>query len=341
VADASIVEQDGWFYLFGTTDGMGQGLATSDPPVVWKSRDFLNWRFASSIFPENFDAKYWAPIAPVLKDNRYDLFPTLDHHITATVSDRLEGPYKTLDGRDITKESGWKQMEINKGHPIDAELLRADDGAWYMVWSQRYIGKMNADFSGFDGEPVLIKTKREGYSEGPQLFKRKGIYYYLYTLGGSENYQYAYMMSTQGVLGPWTAPEQGIIATTDHQQGIFGPGHGSFFNPKGTDDWYFVHLEYGRGGTNRQTLSAKVSFNKDGTIRPIALSSKGVGAIRKDPNYSKPNLALKAKATASSTMTEQRISVTYDPLLNRIETFAPGNAIDASNGSRWMADEND
>ena len=324
VADPGIAEFDGTFYLYGTTDGMGQGLATAGMPVVWTSKDFLHWSFEGSIFPDNFAAKYWAPSIPIKKDGRYYLFPTLDNHITAVVAPSPKGPFKTLDGKDLTTTSGWKQMDIKIGHPIDAELLLDDDGSYYMVWSQRYMAKMNRDFSAFDGEPVPVHTKRGGYSEGPQLIKRNGIYYYLYTLGGSESYQYAYMMSRDSVMGPWTAPENDIISTTDRTVGIFGPGHGSFFNPAGTDDWYFVYLEYGRSGTNRQTLSAKVHFNPDGTIQPIKLTLNGVGAIRKDPQYSKPNLALNAKAAASSVLPDQRIAPIKDPMLNRIETFAAG-----------------
>jgi hypothetical protein len=341
LADASIVEENGTFYCYATTDGMGQGLATSGLPVVWKSKDFLNWHFAGSIFPPGFDAKYWAPSAPVKKDGRYYLFPTLDNRITAVVSDSLEGPFRAPDGKEIRTGSGWKQFPVNVGHPIDAEIFRDDDGQSYMVWSQRFIAKMNRDFTGFDGAPVEIKTKRGGYSEGPALFKRDGIYYYLYTLGGSEAYQYAYMMSRKSPLGPWESPEQDIIATTDHQQGIFGPGHGCFFHPEGSSRWFFVYLEYGRSSTNRQIMAAEMHFNPDGTIQPIQLALKGVGAIRPDPAYASPNLALGATATASSTRPELRIPPSADPTLNRIENFAPANALDGSNGSRWMAAETD
>lgn len=341
IADPSVAEFNGTFYLYATTDGAGRGLATSGLPVVWKSKDFLNWSFSGSIFPDNFDAKYWAPSKPVLKDGRYYLFPTLDNRITAVVADSPEGPFRTLDGKDINKTSGWKQFPINVGHPIDAEILRDDDGSYYMTWSQRYIAKLKPDFSGFDGEPVLIRTKRGGYSEGPCLFKRNGIYYYLYTLGGNENYQYAYMMSHTSVLGPWEAPEQDIIATTDRQQGIFGPGHGCFFNPKGSPQWYFVYLEYGRSGTTRQVMADKMNFNADRTIQPIHLTLQGVGALRPDPAYATPNLALGKSATASSTLPDFRVPPISDPRLNRIETYAPANALDGSNGSRWMAAAND
>lgn len=145
------------------------------------------------------------------------------------------------------------------------------------------------------------------------------------------------MMNRTSLLDPWESPEHDIIATTDQKQGIFGPGHGCFFNPNNSSRWFFVYLEYGRCSTNRQIMATEMFFNSDGTIQPIQLSLHGVGAIRRDPAYDKPNLASKANVTASSTQPDLRIPATANPGLNRIETFTPGNAIDGSNGSRWMA----
>jgi hypothetical protein len=339
-ADPSILEVDGTFYLYATTDGMGRGLDTSGLPVVWKSKDFKNWSFTGSIFADNFDAKYWAPSVPVRKDGKFYLFATLNHRITALVADRPEGPFRTLDGKDITPTSGWKHFPINVGHPIDAEVFRDDDGSYYMVWSQRFIAKMNADFTAFEGDPVEIRTHRGGYSEGPFLFKRNDIYYYLYTLGGSEGYQYAYMMSRTSPLGPWEAPPRDdIISRTNHDLGIFGPGHGCVFKPSDSNQWYFVYLEYGRSSTNRQVLADKLNFNADGTIQPVKLTNEGVGALRTDPDYAKPNLALGKSATTSSTRSDLVIPPTNDPRLHRIESFAAANALDDNNSSRWMASD--
>ena len=61
VADPSIVDIDGTFYCYATTDGWGQGLDTSGTPVVWTSKDFLNWSFEGSSFPSDFNLKYWGP----------------------------------------------------------------------------------------------------------------------------------------------------------------------------------------------------------------------------------------------------------------------------------------
>lgn len=337
LADPNIVEFDGTFYCYATTDGMGQGLSTSGLPVVWKSKDFVNWSFEGSLFSSAYDAKYWAPSLPVKSAGRYYLFPTLDNVITAVVSDSPEGPFLTLDGKEINKRSGWKPFPLGTGHPIDAEIFRDDDGQSYMLLSRRRIAKLKPDFSGLASPVTEIKTKRDGYSEGPAIFKRNGIYYYLYTLGGSESYQYAYMMSRTSVMGPWESPARDIISTTDKAQGIYGPGHGCFFNPEGSSRWFFVYLEYGRSSTNRQILAAEMHFNADGTIQPIQLSAQGVGALRPDPAYTRPNLAVGALATASSTQPDRRIPPSADPTLNRIETFSPANAADDSNGSRWMA----
>ena len=341
IADPSIVEIDGTFYCYATTDGAGAGLATAGLPVVWKSRDFLHWSFVGSLFSDNFEAKYWAPSSAIRRNGRYYFFPTLDEKITVLVGDSPEGPFRTLDGKNINKTSGWQPFSIKVAKPIDAEIFIDDDNAAYMVWAQRGIGKLKPDFSDFEGEQTIVRTRRGGYSEGPYLFKRKGIYYYLYTLEGHENYKYAYMMSRTSPLGPWEAPEQDIIASTDHQQGIYGPGHGSFFNPKGSEQWYFAYLEYGRSGTNRQVWVDKMNFNADGTIQPIQLTLQGVGALRPNGETAEVNLAIGKSATASSILPDYKVPVIADKRINRTETYTPINALDASNGTRWLARADD
>jgi beta-xylosidase len=340
VADPSIVDLDGTFYCYATTDGAGAGLATSGTPVVWKSRDFLNWSFCGSSFSTNFNAKYWAPSSLIRRDGRCYSYPTLDGKITAVVADSPEGPFRTVDGKDINPQSGWQPFPLVQKSSIDAEVFVDDDGQAYMVWSRRRMVKLKADLVTPDGPEIAIPTKRPGYSEGPFLFKRNGIYYYLYTLGGNEGYQYAYMMSRTSPLGPWEAPTHDIIATTDHSEQVFGPGHGCFFHPHGSGQWYFVYLEYGRGGTTRQIYADELNFNADGTLQPVKLTKQGVGALR-PPADSSPNLALGQTATASSTQPDFKVMPRADKTLDRTETYAPANAIDGSNGSRWLAAADD
>ena len=340
VADPSIAEFDGTFYLFSTTDGAGAGLSSAGMPVAWKSRDFVNWSFEGSIFPAGFDAKFWAPSEPVRKAGVYHLFPTLDNRITRVVSQSPLGPYVQPDGRPVTRAAGWKPWELPVGNPIDAQTFVDDDGSVYMVWSQRGIAKLTPDLSAIEGNAITIKTKRGGYSEGPFLFKRKGIYYYLYTLDGHENYRYAYMMSRTSPMGPWEAPEKDLIGLSDRAAGVHGPGHGCFFSPAGTDDWYFVYLEYGRGGTNRQIYADRMVFNADGTIQPVKVTMQGVGPLR-GAQGGAVNLAASAVVSASSVRPPLRIEPRAYRELDRTETFDPALAVDGSNGSRWMPADGD
>jgi hypothetical protein len=307
--------------------------------VVWTSKDFLNWSFEGSSFPPDFDLKYWAPSTIVRKGGRYYSYPTLDGKITAVVADSPTGPFLAPDGRHVTQAT-LNPFPIPQKSSIDAEVFVDDDGQAYMVWSRRRMVKLKPDLLSVDGPVIDLPTKRSGYSEGPFLTKRNGIYYHFYTLGGDEAYQYAYMMSRKSPLGPWEAPEQDIIATTNRAEKVFGPGHGCFFHPQTSDQWYFVYLEYGRGGTTRQIYADKMNFNADGTIQPIQLTRTGVGALR-SVTESQPNLALNCGVTASSTHPKSRVRPRQDQALDRVEAYTPANMVDGLNGTRWLADEGD
>jgi beta-xylosidase len=51
IADPSIVKFGDTFYCYATTDGYDKGLATSGPPVLWQSKDLVNWSFDGIFFP--------------------------------------------------------------------------------------------------------------------------------------------------------------------------------------------------------------------------------------------------------------------------------------------------
>ena len=171
-----------------------------------------------------------------------------------------------------------------------------------------------------DSVVQVISTPRKEYSEGPIFFKRKGIYYYLYTIGGDEKYQYAYVMSRVSPMGPFEAPEQDIISTTNYERGIFGPGHGCVFHPEGTDNYYFAYLEFGRRSTNRQTYVNQLKFNEDGTIRPVELTMDGVGALKKVKSDKKMKIDT---VYASSIEVPLKIEPMKDPTCLRTEYFVP------------------
>lgn len=340
IADPSIVKINGVYYCYATTDGYGKGLASSGPPVVWQSKDFVNWSFSGICFPSAAQQLYWAPSKAVFADGRFYLYPTINTSIYAAVADSPTGPFHLASGADRFDGSDTPDPLVKIKGPkgskgIDAEVFVDDDGSAYMFWAQRGAARLHSNMTSIDTAVVVIPTKRKGYSEGPIVFKRKGIYYYLYTLEGHENYKYAYVYSTVSPFGPFVFPDEDIIASTDREQKIYGPGHGCVFNDPGTDNYYLAYLEFGIGGTNRQVWVDKLQFNADGTIRPVKLTQEGVGSL--SGTKLKRNLALDAKIAASSQASDLKVKPVKDPMLDRVETYRPKNAIDGSNGTRWMS----
>ena len=339
-ADASIQKMGDTYYCYATIDGYDRHLDTSGPPTVWTSKDFVNWSFKGTYFPSAQKELYWAPSKVVPYKGKYYIYPTINGHIYPAVADSPVGPFKLAKGEDRFERpyTNSTLFEGENRYGIDAEIFIDDDGERYAFWGKRRVAKLSEDMTRLVTEPVELPSPHNVYSEGPIFFKRNGIYYYLYTLGGDERYQYAYMYSKVSPMGPYTIPEVDIITTTDIETGVYGPGHGCVFNDEGTDNWYFAFLDFGRRSTNRQTYVNKIEFNADGTIAPVEVTLQGVGQLgdAQAQEFLKPSLI-----KASSERKPLWIVPNQDNRLSRTEYFGAAFACDNSNSSRWMASDED
>jgi Beta-xylosidase len=353
LADPTIMQFGDTFYLYSTSDvgDLKTDLSFSGNPVVWKSNDLVNWSFEGICFPgiDWHKYKYWAPGRVIEKNGKYYLFVTIEHVTQLAVADSPEGPFHFANGPENYTGKERNSMIIDD---IDGCPFIDDDGQAYLFWRRKKASRLSADFQKLEGETVIIPTKWDGYSEGPQMFKRNGIYYYLYTMGGYADYQYGYVMSKTSPLGPFEIPKNDVFISSNLQEKIWGPGHGFAFNLKNTDNWYFVYLEYGIGGTSRQIYVNKMEFNPDGTIKTMIPDKKGVGALA-NIKVRKPIDLSNAKITASSSREPLEVQARKwgnpkelcfnlpEPLPTRIHTFAPKNAADNSNFTEWWATPND
>lgn len=291
------------------------------------------------MFPFGGQTEVLGTSKAVVANGKYYLYPTINQFMYAAVASSPDGPFHLAVGRDTLylPYSEATLLKTKDGKPpygIDAEVFVDDDGQAYLYWQWRHAAKLRADMVTVDTNVVTLKTPHTAYSEGPIFFKRKGIYYYLYTIGGAEKYQYAYVMGKQSPLGPFEAPAgNNIISTTHYDRQLYGPGHGCVFHLPGTDDYYFAFLEFGRGSTNRQTYVNKLEFNEDGSIRPVDVNMDGVGVLRKVKTDRKLPVT---NAYASSVRSDLKIRYENDSLFRRREAFVPMFAFDDANGSRWM-----
>ena len=336
IADASIQLIGDTFYCYATTDGYGRGLDTSGPPVVWKSKDFVHWSFEGTYFPQCDYEKYWAPSKVCFsKEGKWFIYPTVNGYMYPCVADSPDGPFSIAKGNTFTTPNRlWEKDNV---HAIDAEIFIDDDGTPYVFWGSRNVARLKPDMVTIDTIYPTIRTRRTEYSEGPICFKRNGIYYYLYTIGGDEHYEYYYQMSRTSPLGPWETPENDLVCTTNYERGVFGPGHGSVFSDN-DGQYYLAFLEFGRRSTNRQTYVNRLNFNADGTIRQVDVSLDGVGYLRHSDH---PAELHPVGITASSEAQRHLIRENQDWRCRRTEQFHAAYAIDGANGSRWMAADND
>ena len=375
LADPSVSKFGDTYYLYGTTD-LDYGLGRAGTPVVWKSKDFVNWSFEGSHI-RGFDwakgyeyvndkgekkkgyFRYWAPGKLIEQDGRYYLYVTFvkpDEKMGTyvLVADRPDGPFQFAEGKGLSVPGTAKADSPAIVPDIDGEPFVDEDGKGYIFWRRRFAARLSDDKLHIEGELVSIKTARQGYSEGPLMFKRKGIYYYVYTLSGHQNYANAYMMSRESPLTGFVKPEgNDIFLFSAPENQVWGPGHGNVFYDEGTDAYIFVYLEYGDGGTTRQVYANRMEFNEDGTIRTLVPDARGVGCLAA-PQETRKNLALQSHFYASSEKAPRTSTVSIETQPNqplpdkgsvknytRTHTYQAAHVADESNGTRWLAADTD
>ena len=267
---------------------------------AFSSKDLVNWKKHERILDTTIikwlRQALWAP-SIIEKDNKFYLFfgandiqrPGRDSYdpnndinhfggIGLAVSDSPGGPFEDYLGKPLISDF------YNDAQPIDQFVFKDIDGTYYFFyggWSHCNLGRLNEDFTGFisweDGNSFKEITP-EAYVEGPFMFLRNGIYYFMWSEGGwtNDSYKVAYAMADKATgpykrIGTILESKGGDIAT--------GAGHHSVINRPGTDDWIIVYHRRpipNEDRDHRVTCMDVMEFNPDGTIKPVKMSFTGV-----------------------------------------------------------------
>lgn len=268
---------------------------------AFSSKDLVHWQKHERIL-DTTNIKWlrqalWAP-SIIEKDDNYYLFfgandiqrPGRDSYdpdndinhfggIGVAVADNPAGPFKDYLGKPLIADF------YNNAQPIDQFVFKDVDGTHYFFyggWSHCNLGVLKDDFTGFipwENGDVFKEITPEGYVEGPFMFLRKGIYYFMWSEGnwGDGTYKVAYAMAEKATgpykrIGTILASKTGDIAT--------GAGHHSVINKPGTDEWIMVYHRRPIPNTDRDhrvTCMDYMKFNDDGSIKPVKMTFEGVG----------------------------------------------------------------
>ena len=227
----------------------------------------------------------WAPCT-VEKGGKYYLFfaandvkPGDVGGIGVAISDSPAGPFRDHLGKPLVSEN------VNGAQPIDQFVFKDDAGDWWIVyggWGHCNLAKLKPDFTGVQPQPdgtLFREITPQGYVEGPVLFQRQGRWYFMWSEGGWGNasYQVAYAVA-DSMHGPW---ERVGTVIEKNPEIATGAGHHSVLNVPGTDEWYIVYHRRPKGETaanSRVVCIDRMTFNKDGTIQPVIMTTEGVEA---------------------------------------------------------------
>lgn len=244
-ADPEARIYEGKYYIYATRSAPYEEQLNID---VYSSTDGKTWQKHEGII-EMSDFPYaekavWAPTVIEKNGKYYLVFAINDIHsdnesggLEIAVSDRPEGPFRTLTGETLVGKI------INGAQPIDAHLFKDDDGTIYLYyggWGHCNLCIMNDEMNGFvpfsDGE-IFKEITPPDYREGPCMLKKDGKYYFMWSRGNwtDDTYGVCYTV-TDSPSGPFS--DGTLILSTDMSVAK-APGHHGYFQDG--DNWFIVY----------------------------------------------------------------------------------------------------
>ncbi|MFD9741804.1 glycoside hydrolase family 43 protein [Umezawaea sp. NPDC059074] len=281
-ADPAPLVHNGRVYLYTGHDEDGSTYFTMKDWRVWSSADMVNWTdhgSPMSVGTFSWASKdAWAGQAVERNGKFYWYVPVVNRStgrmaIGVGVADSPTGPFRDAIGRPLV-ENG----------EIDPTVMVDGSGQAYLYWGNPNLWyvRLNSDMVSYSGSATKIPLTTSGfgtrtgdanrptlYEEGPWVYQRNGLYYNVFAAKCCSEF-IAYSTATSPT-GPWTY--RGTVMPT---QG------GSFTNHAGVVDfkggsYFFYHNGAlpGGGGYTRSVAVEKFSYNSDGTIPTITMSTGG------------------------------------------------------------------
>lgn len=264
LADPTIFEHDGIYYVYGT-DGTNPNKGFR----VYQSSDLTTWEGPVGVHDgfalikeEVFgDTGFWAPQV-WYEDGLFYMAYTANENIAIAISDSPLGPFKQTTQQPIIKE----------GKQIDPFIFVDADGKKYLyhvrlqAGNRIFVAQLAADYSAImpetlkeciDASLSWENTDNVGWpvAEGPTVLKLGQKYYMFYSANDFRNPQYAVGVAVSDqVYGPWEkVGDQALLSV--HNTNWAGTGHGDVF--RAGDQWYYVchtHFSSEKVGPRRTAI---------------------------------------------------------------------------------------
>lgn len=259
-SDPGVIRVGEDYYSVCSTNQWQPGI-----PIV-HSRDLVHWRYIGHAFRRNPHLR-----AGVTSGGVYGLemgynphtkmfliyAPLANRELYVYYSLRPEGPYKV-------KHMG--KLGIDPGFFADT------DGRLYLVMYKGEIYELKKDALSVKRRVAKIEISRYKFFEGPDIFKRNGWYYCLYSDGGTRPHQPSTVsvLRSRRIEGPWKEdPGNPVLFATDDGSPIQGPAHGTLIETQ-KGQWFvtFHAHELSHYSLGRPMCVLPIEWTEDGWWRP-------------------------------------------------------------------------
>ena len=258
------VWNDNKLYIYGSLDE-STAYYCSHFYHTLSTDNLKDWKLHSYSFIN--DNILYAPDAAYKQGTYYLYYDTPNGHNYVAESDSPIGPFE--NGKQI---EGVSQ--------IDPNIFFDDDGQVYFFWGQFSAKgvKMNPDLKTLDMSTYvdgLVTEKEHYFHEGSYVIKRGKYYYFIYAdiSRKARPTCIGYAMATSP-LGPYEY--KGVIVDNAGCDPQTWNNHGSIVQYG--EKWYILyHRSTHASRTMRKACIEPISFNPDGTINEVEMTSQGAG----------------------------------------------------------------
>ena len=277
---AAFVYRDSVYLYTGHDEGLpGKDGYIMHEWLCYSSADMVNWKeHTIPLTVKDFNwAKDDAWASQVIERNGKFYWYVATEHATVrgkaigvAVADNPAGPFKDALGKALITNDMTSPDSKMMWDDIDPSVIIDTDGQAYLFWgnSKCYYAKLKQNMIEIDGEIKTISLTN--YTEAPWIHQHNDWYYLSYAAQFPEKIMYA---MSKNINGPWI--EKGIL---NELAGNCNTNHQSIIDFKGKS--YFIYHNgglNGNGGSFRRSVCIDyLYYNKDGTIKPIVMTTKGI-----------------------------------------------------------------
>jgi len=269
-ADPHIAFFEGKYFIYPTTDDGNIDYWSSTSFRCWSSENLKDWKNEGIILDLPRDItwakdKAWAPCIAGANGKYYFYF-SAGQQIGVAESDRPQGPFKDALGKPLVNKDSYDTQVI------DPMVFTDDDQVSYLYFGSGNLNvvKLNCDMISFDASSVK-KISSVPFAEGMFVFKRRGIYYLMFSRFGTDSPDYSVWYATStSPFGPFILAANNPVL---RQKGIIkGTGHNSVIQIPGRDEWVIAYHRFripNGNGFHRETCLSPMRFDDNGQIHKV------------------------------------------------------------------------